>query len=83
MAEWKTNLKPLSRGFDDAIIRVKRDIPVFQELQPEVGKIYRAKIARKLGFCVVDIAGKHIVLRKRRKYGSAYTPDEYEEVVEC
>ena len=80
MAEWKTNLEPLSRGFDDTLIRVKQEIPVFRELQPVVGKTYRAKISRRLGFCVVDIAGKHIVLRKSRKNGSCYTPDEYEEV---
>ena len=72
-------------------IRVLREIPVFAECRPEVGKVYDAIQGfanhgngglRPYAFCVVPCGGKQIVLRRCRKIGSAYTPDEYEEVYE-
>lgn len=53
-------------------IRVIADVPVFAECRPEVGKVYvadysPAKFKSGCGkgeFCIVDILGKKIVLRK-------------------
>lgn len=60
-------------------IRVLRKIPVFQGLEPVVGKVYDAINGTRedrpdikgprAEFCVIDVAGKKIVLRNayRRK----------------
>lgn len=68
------------------LVRVLRPIPVFEHLQPEVGKVYDAVKGfnnRKRGqesadFCYIELAGKKIVLRR----GYREEP-EYEEVQRC
>ena len=70
------NVKPIK-------IRVLKDIPVYQYLQPVVGKIYDAfQPTRKLQgppFCYVEISGKKVVLRTASLHDN--TGPEYEEVL--
>ena len=56
------------RGCRVKVIPVRELNGVFPELQPEIGKIYEAEYVpdngNGLGFCVVEIQGKKVIMRK-------------------
>ena len=63
-----------SRAMDYIKIRVLAQIPVLQACQPVVGKVYDAINGEATNystnsccqFCVIDVAGKKIVLRNKK-----------------
>ena len=48
-------------------IRITKEIPVYPELRPKVGRIYQAEVNRsnpeRAFYCIQDIAGKRIIVR--------------------
>lgn len=56
-----------SRGIRMVDIRITKPVPVFPQLQPKIGQVYRAEVsqcAMSAPFYVIpDIAGKKIVVR--------------------
>ena len=77
-----------SRAMEHIKIRVLAQIPVLQACQPVVGKVYDAinGVSTDHGksthgccqFCVIDVAGKKVVLRNKTGFEK-----EYEVVTEC
>ena len=65
------------------LVQVVNEVPVFQELQPVVGKVYVAvkgirqhTSCRQVShFCIIDVRGKPVVLRN-----PCNKDPEYEEV---
>ena len=72
------NKKPTgkpSRPMEKIKIRVLTQIPVLQKCQPVVGKVYDAingyqseHSNRACEFCVIDVAGKKVVLRNKKGF---------------
>lgn len=69
-----------SKKMERIKVRVLTDIPVFEELQPEIGNVYDAingeRVSKARGtpseYCIIEVAGKKIVLRNKHGFENEY-----------